>query len=289
MTEQMIDCSTRVMNHEYDHKFWNYSVEFDMFIHPEKNLSVPLKDQIFDRLTHCCVTLLHHLEKFKEFLTQMTHVTNQLTSICRSFHELDFMPILLTLGALVGLHLVNPFIYLTMSSKTTYKELIPSFKQLYMDLTETDAEKLIQTSTPAFKFISEDVFHAAKYRPELIASLDIYATEFKEPLIMLFNKFLPRLAEGFRTQKGHIFGFGGEEEPEGSYRVDLLPEESLEGVPVNTLMEETSVGYVNQELKVRGPAGFDAASASLVKNKNLDLIERLPTGTFNQYRKKQRK
>jgi hypothetical protein len=107
ITEQMIDCCTKLINHDFDHKPWNYAVEFDIHISPNKNMSMALKDQRFDRLTMCCATLLHHYHELETFLSEMTHVTNQLTSIARSFQEIEFMPVMLALGALVGIHHVS--------------------------------------------------------------------------------------------------------------------------------------------------------------------------------------
>ena len=50
VTEQALDCITRLINHDFDHKPWNKSQEFDMHITPEKNMSVSLKDERFNRL-----------------------------------------------------------------------------------------------------------------------------------------------------------------------------------------------------------------------------------------------
>ena len=276
------------MAHEYDHKAWNYSVEFDIFISPQKNLTVPLKDQRFDRLTHCCVTLLHHIERFKEFLEKMSHVTNQLTSISRSFYELEFMPILMTLGAIIGLHLINPFLSLTMSTKTSYSDLIEIFPKMYEELKNPNPSKFLQTEKPALSFVSENRFKQCKYKEELLTSLNNFITEHGESLKDLLNKLLPRLGEAFQNQKGHIFGFGNINAKE-EYRVDLLEASQLENVPINNIAEERSVGYVNHELKVRGPQGFNKASDSLMKSKSIDLIQGLPSGSFNDFRQTSKK
>ena len=45
VTEQALDCITRLINHDFDHKPWNKSQEFDMHITPKKNMSVSLKDE----------------------------------------------------------------------------------------------------------------------------------------------------------------------------------------------------------------------------------------------------
>ena len=35
VTEQALDCITRLINHDFDHKPWNKSQEFDMHITPK--------------------------------------------------------------------------------------------------------------------------------------------------------------------------------------------------------------------------------------------------------------
>ena len=40
VTEQALDCIFRLINHDFDHKPWNKSQEFDMHIASKKNLSV---------------------------------------------------------------------------------------------------------------------------------------------------------------------------------------------------------------------------------------------------------
>ena len=61
VTEQALDCITQLINHDFDHKPWNKSQEFDMHITPKKNLSVSLEDEQFNRLPliTCAITLYH--------------------------------------------------------------------------------------------------------------------------------------------------------------------------------------------------------------------------------------
>jgi len=47
VTEQALDYTTRLINHDFDHKSWNNSSEFDSHIIPKKNKSVSLKDKRF--------------------------------------------------------------------------------------------------------------------------------------------------------------------------------------------------------------------------------------------------
>ena len=98
---------------------------------------------------------MYHLDDVESFLEKIEHVTNQLACIVRCFLDLDFLKVLYCVGALIGLHLVEPFLSLTTSSQTTYAKLIPAFKTLYDDLLKTEPSKLMNIDIPAFQFVSQ--------------------------------------------------------------------------------------------------------------------------------------
>ncbi|KAI8514440.1 hypothetical protein Bbelb_070310 [Branchiostoma belcheri] len=68
VTEQALDCMTRLINHDFDHKPWNKSRDFDIHIAPRPNKSVSLKDERFNRLTLTCAVSLYHLNDVASFL-----------------------------------------------------------------------------------------------------------------------------------------------------------------------------------------------------------------------------
>lgn len=85
VTEQSLDCLTRLINHDFDHKPWNKSSEFDLYIDWKQNKSVSLKDERFNRLTLTCAVSLYHIEDLAAYLAKYEHVTNQLACIVRYF------------------------------------------------------------------------------------------------------------------------------------------------------------------------------------------------------------
>ena len=76
----------------------------------------------------------------------------------RAFEDVEFLKVHLAVGALIGIHLVEPFLSLTTSSKVDYGKLTTSMKQLYLDLTTTKPEMLLDVSKPAFGFVSKERF-----------------------------------------------------------------------------------------------------------------------------------
>jgi len=109
VTEQALDCITRLINHDFNHKPWNKSNEFDMEIHPKKNKLVSLKDERLNHLTLTCAGTLFHYDDVASFLDKYQHITNQLACIVQCFLELNFLKIMFCVGALIGCHLIQPF------------------------------------------------------------------------------------------------------------------------------------------------------------------------------------
>ena len=179
VTEQALDCITRLINHDFDHKQWNKAAEFDAHIYPKKNKSVSLKDERFNRLTLTCAVAIYHFDDVVSFLDKFQHVTNQLACIVRCFIELDILKVMFAVGALLGLHLVEPFLSLTTSTDTTYAKLVPAFRQLHYDLKHTDPERVLSTSFRAFQFVSQERFDQCKYAEDVCESIATVAEEYK--------------------------------------------------------------------------------------------------------------
>ena len=283
VTEQALDCTTRLINHDFDHKSWNKAKDFDEHISPKKNKSVSLKDERFNRLTLTCAVTIFHFDDVGSFLTKYEHITNQLACIVRCFHDLDFLKVLYVTGALIGLHLTEPFLSLTTSAKTDYAKLIPAMKQLYTDLLETDVEQLLNVHTPAFSFISNERFQHSKYDDDICGAIQEVANIYKKDVLKVLRVLLPKLANGLQKQKGDIFEFG--EFSESAYALSKMDQQKLSKAPIHNLNPERSVGFINYELVRRGAKQLKASSSAQVKAKAHDLIESLETGTFQLYNK----
>ena len=77
---------------------------------------------------------------------------------------------------------------------------------------------------------------------------------------------LPMLADGFEQQKGHIFEFGKD-------RVDILPQQKLECVPVNNIAEETSSYTPNFNFTLP----TDLCFCNHSQKENADVIDKCPS------------
>ena len=273
VTENWLDCLLRLVSHDFDHKQWNKSEEFDLFIHPEKNLAKRLQKERFNSLVYSCVVALNLDQDVNKFLLRYENITNQLACICRSFESLEYLRILAAAGAVIGIHLVEPFVSLTSSSTTTYSKLVEAFPQLYTDLSTTPSRLLLDLSKPAFKFISTERFNQVRYKEELLRGLKQVIEQYHDRVVSVLDIILPRLASGWELQRGDQFQFGKSPDTDAPNQIRNMNQQKLSQAPINNLDPERAVGFINYELKLRGAKELGAASKAHVKGKGVALIE----------------
>ena len=179
ITTQFLDCGMRLVAHDFDHKPWNKANEFDIFIEPKKNLSIRLASERFTRYTYLCAAMLHHDKDICAFLRKFDHVTNNLACIVRCFEDVEFLRVLCLVGALIGLHLVEPFVKITSSAKTTYADLKTIAPTLYDNFLNTDVNAFFQVTKPALSFASPEVFDAVKYDEPILSSITSACAVYK--------------------------------------------------------------------------------------------------------------
>ena len=116
----------RFVSHDFDHKQWNYSKQFDKHIHPKKNYAVQLCKQRFNRLVLASAICVHHHDDIRSFLDKYENVTNSLACIVRSFIDVKVIYVFCLAVALIGQHLVQPYLSYTYHDSVTYERLLPA-------------------------------------------------------------------------------------------------------------------------------------------------------------------
>ena len=176
---QFLDCSMRLISHDFDHKPWNKADEFDIFIAPKGNISIKLASERFTRYTYLCAATLHHDKDICAFLRKFDHISNNLACIVRCFEDVEFLRVFCLVGALIGLHLVEPFVKITSSASTTYADLQVASPLLYENLLSADVNNFFQFDKPALSFASQDVFDSVKYKSEMIESISLASQAYR--------------------------------------------------------------------------------------------------------------
>ena len=279
--EQYIDVFVRFISKEFSQKPWNYYKMFCKHIHPRKNFAKAFQKQRFNRFVYACALVVHHYDDVRSFLDKYEHVTNSLACIIRPFLEIEGLLIMAISAAVIGQHLVQPFLSLTYYQPVPYSELIPAGRQLYSDLIQTDAAQLIQLEMPAFKFTSEERYKECMWIPPIVDSLKTAVESNRAEVIQVIKLCLPQLAAGWFRQRGNVYGFGDYDQ-EGDKLLTKLDIGKLDKAPINNIPAERLVGAVNYELETKGPY-LQTASSAIVKGKAYDLIELKAADEFRDY------
>ena len=133
--EQWMDCMTRLVTHDFDHKSWNYADQFDTFLFPEKNPAKRLQKERFNSLNYTAMVVLWLYKYGTKFLERFTNITNNPACILRSFESLEYLRVLAAVIVIIGVHLVEPYLSLTTSANTTWDTIFKAFPTLYNNLT----------------------------------------------------------------------------------------------------------------------------------------------------------
>ena len=274
VVEQWMNCLTRLVTHDFDHKSWNYADEFDIFIFPIKNPAKRLQKERFNSFVYTALITLFLDKHVSDFLAKFSNITNCLACIIRSFEGLEYLRVLAAVTVVIGIHLVEPYLSLTTSSTTTWDKLVEAFPSLYADLTNTKPEQLLNLTSPAFSFISNERFKHCLYSPTLLEPTIQVIEQYKGEVCQTLELLLPMLAKGWQQQRGDMFEFGAQDyNQENPMMIKNLDQEKLKKAPVHNIDSERAVGTVNHGLKVRGAKEIKAVSSSFVKSKAAKLLE----------------
>ena len=130
-----------------------------------------------------------------------------LACIIRAFESCLFFKVFSAAVALMGIHLIQPYLQITYYDALNYAELIPVMRKLYVNLSTTPAEKLTDLSRPALSFVDEVQFKKSLYHADMLVSLTECVTAHKEDVVNVVQLMLTACAKGFEKQRGDYFAF----------------------------------------------------------------------------------
>ena len=228
---------------------------------------------------------MFHDSHIWSFLRKYEDVTNNLACIVRAFEDVEFLQIHCAAAALIGIHLIEPYLSLTTSTGTNYAKLIPAMQQLYIDLTTVPGDKLLCTESPAFGFVSRRRFEDSlkKWDNCILYAIKEFVSNNHDRVAKVISLILPKLGEGFHLQRANVFGFGNFDR-NSSLLVTQKDIAMLNNVPIHNLAAERHVGSVNYGLGIHGAKQLNIVSSSIAKSKSIDLIELKPMSEFQKYR-----
>ena len=86
------------------------------------------------------------------------YISDYLACLVKSFANLDFLGVFCTVEAIIGIHVIQPYLKHISFDKINNSELIPTVQALYDDLQGCDAMDLVDLSRHALKFITAESF-----------------------------------------------------------------------------------------------------------------------------------
>ena len=128
--------------------------------------------------------------------------------------------------------------------------------------------------SPAFKFISKERFDSVKYADNIVEETKQVIAAHRASVLKGIDIILPRLKDGWVTQRGDIYQFGPSPSQEEPNRIDLMNPTKLANAPINNMAPERQVEFVQYELKIKGAKLLNAASSVQVKGKSIKAYRR---------------
>ena len=89
----------------------------------------------FGELEKCCAIAVYSLPTWKDFVSSYPNIRNQLSIFLRdTVHLSDMCNFLWLGGALIGLHLTEPYLSMILDMDLTHMDMLKTLPKLYEDL-----------------------------------------------------------------------------------------------------------------------------------------------------------
>jgi hypothetical protein len=257
----------KLIGPEHSSKPYNRFHKFSEFVaqRGRKNMAFALKDHRFGRLYRCAAVLIFHWNDIVDFLA-CNDVRNLLGCTVYNFTQQSFFKFFLLPLALVGIHVVEPFLRLVLDKNTSHQTLLTVFPRLHEEL----CSKTINIDSLDECKISSlaDKFTVQCYPDEWIEvmrielnNLDVDTRTLMQKITMKFKKTCGHKLE---AQRGGAYEFGNPKNHIYPVR-EQIPAHMLESAVVHNLASESKFGELDYRLRKNGPSTFKRVSNGLVK------------------------
>ena len=192
------------------------------------------------------MVLVHHIDDIASYLDVYRNIANGIPILDRIFVEMTLLKPVFCAAALIGIYVTFPFQLFLAANETNYSTLLSAFPILCNELNAVNPEDVCTTTNQVFHFVSNDIFkNVIKHTKDVVLqSIATNVEVYKSEVANLLKLMLSRLADGFSTQRGNIFGFGA------TIKVSSATNEELQKLDItatHNLGEERSIGHVNYE------------------------------------------
>ena len=207
---QSLDMILRLVAPEFKHKSWNYHGTYKHYLQ-ERGLDLTLfsyKDHRFGCLSRASAVCLNNYEHIEGFLSINPQISNKLACLIRELQNLPHLKVIYCVFALLGVHLIEPFYAITITTGTTHTMLTTFYKNLHTSLsTQKVSADFLSLTKPFFPGISEKLFTGVKksYGETVLKSVTDVAVEYTEDVTFLINQMLPELGTSILSVSNLVF------------------------------------------------------------------------------------
>ena len=164
VADQALDCILRLVAPEFQHKPWNYHKEFTTYldVNGVENVLFAYKDQRFGCLSRAAAVMVYLFPSVEDFMESHPSITNRLACIVRGFLEVEYLQPAFCVFAALGIHLVEPFYSMTITTGQTHSKLTVFYKSLHDQLGKEITSEFFEFDSPWFDCISPELFKGVK-------------------------------------------------------------------------------------------------------------------------------
>ena len=242
-----------------------------------RNLGQELHGNRFGELDKSCAIAVYSLPTWKDFISSYPNIRNQLAIFLRDTSHLSDMRSFLWLGgALLGLHLTEPHLFLILDIGASHNDFLEVLPKLYQDLTSYP-KSLAQLSEPGLPSLAHAWLDpldkdSSPYGVDVAAGILQAMDQVDKTLLDKYLKDLCyQMGVVLKRQRGDAYKFG--DNPDSSELVTKqLSKEDLERAPTHTKDIENLFGIEDSILTRFGAKAFSKSSDDLIIKYSQDLL-----------------
>ena len=281
LIKQILECFLRLTSDRWQARSWNRYEEYCAFTIERgfPNLGRELHGNRFGEFERCCAIGVYSMSRWVEFIESYANLRNDLAAFLRDCLHLSEICTFLWLGAaLIGVHLVEPYMTLILDMKATHSELLETLKNVYSSL-NTYEIPFSQLEKPAIPALSKAWINpTSKQSPygELIglAMKEVLENTDLETLDGYLKQLCIKMGQILKRQRGNAYGFGDlKEDSEDLVTKQGVSQEMLDKVPTHTKKIENFFGNSMSVIDRFGPKSFNKAANDMVIKYSQDLLK----------------
>ena len=279
LIKQIMEMYLRLTADRWQARSWNRYEEFSIFYQERgvKNLGQELHGNRFGELEKCCAIAVYSLPTWKDFISSYTNIRNQLAIFLRdTVHLSDMCNFLWLGGALLGLHLTEPYMFMILDMNVSHNDLLVVLPKLYDDLSSYP-KSLAQLAEPGLPSLAD------AWLDPLSKDSAPYGVDVSNGILQaieqcdktLLDKYLKDLCYQMGVvltrQRGDAYKFGDNSES-NELVTNQMSKEDLERAPTHTKDIENLFGIEDSILTRFGAQAFKKSTDDLIIKYSQDLL-----------------